>query len=92
MNVAGLERRIAKLENGKHIDESYLDVMAINATNLTDAEFDLLGEAIELGKCHEWKELAAILGDEKWAIVEDVCQRVDRELQKLKVQYNIRRI
>jgi hypothetical protein len=39
-----------------------------------------------------WKELAAILGDERWAIVEDVCQRVDWELQKLKAQYNIRRI
>jgi hypothetical protein len=84
MNLAGLKRRISKLEHGHPIDESYLDVLAIEAANLSDAEFDLLGEAQELAKCHTWKELAAILGCEKWAIVEDVCQRVDQELQKLK--------
>jgi hypothetical protein len=89
MKLAGLKRRIAKLEHGHPIDESYLDVLAIEAANLTYAEFDLLGEAQELAKCHTQEELATILGSEKWAIVEDVCQKVDRELQKLKGQYKV---
>jgi hypothetical protein len=92
MNLAGLKRRIAKLEHGHPIDESYLDVLAIEAANLSDAEFDLLGEAQELAKCHTQEELAAILGSEKWAIVENVCYRADRELEKLKRQHNVCRI
>jgi hypothetical protein len=92
MNVAGLKRRIAKLEHGHTIDESYLDVLAIEAANLSDAEFNLMNEAIELAKCHTQEELAAILGSEKWAIVEDVCCRADRELQKLRRQHNFSRI
>jgi hypothetical protein len=51
-----------------------------------------MNEAIELAKCHTQEELAVILGEEKWAIVENVCYRADRELQKLKIQHNVCRI
>lgn len=86
MTLRGLGRRLDRLEAALHVeDPRQLELMALEAANLTDEELEALLEASTLEECgHSEDEIVFMMGSEKWAVVVEATKKVNLELKQIK--------